>query len=62
MPSQNAKPKQNREETMNWADYVDALARGGNPDTGTEHRPTGRRLRDPHPEDDTLTTEAPRQT
>lgn len=44
MSSRDAQPKQKPEETMNWADYADALARG--PYTVTTETIKGRRLRD----------------
>lgn len=46
MSSRDTQPKQKPEETMNWADYADALARPVGPAVVTTETIKGRRLRD----------------
>jgi hypothetical protein len=46
MNSQDSKPTRKPEDTMNWADYADALARPTGSQMKVMQRIKGRRLRD----------------
>ncbi len=54
MGSQDAQHPGNSEETMNWADYADALSRNPELIPVTQQKIRGRRLRDQYVEETIL--------